>query len=415
VSEPVSEPERPIRILMVPMKRYPCQHAMLETVYAQLLPARGYDVTWVMDSRSITRPSRTTWNGTRVFVVPWPDRPGARAFAGRRLGWLRVLGTVRRLLRSEPFDVVQVRNSVSAGWLAALLARKAGGRFVFQFSFPLQEQFIEAIHFENVPSRRLWIAYKRFQIRARRWVLRRADLVLAISEEMRRHLVDEGLPPERIQVVPMGTDCPPDPSPADVEALRRSLGLQGNRVVLYFGSIAPVRRLEFLVRLAARLAPEHPDLRWVLLGPPYLGADESLRAVARELGVSDRVLVLPAVPRGEVPTYIALAEVAVSPIPSSSVFRLSSPTKVVEALSMGCPVVATPIPDQEEVLGACGGGELAPFEEGAFGDAVLRLLGDPEAARSAGHAGRAYVRANRSYDLLADRIEKRYLELLAEP
>jgi glycosyltransferase involved in cell wall biosynthesis len=403
-----------IRILLVPMKEYPCQHAMLETVYAQLLPERGYDITWVMDSSTIARPARIDWNGTRVFVMPSGARRGVPAFLGRRLGWLRVLLAMARLLRTERFDVVQVRNAVSAGVLGVLLARRAGAKFVFQFSFPLQEQFIDATRLEDARTQLLWIAYKRFQIRVRGWVMRRAGLVLAISQEMRRRLEADGVAPERIQVVPMGTDCPLDPPPADVQELRRSLGLEGHRVVLYFGSISHVRRLDFLVRVAARLRPTHPDLRWVLLGPSYLDADSDLRRTARDLGVSDQVLILPRVPRAEVPRYIALADVAVSPILSSPVFVVSSPTKLVEALSMGCPVVATPIPDQVEVLQASGGGELAPLEEEAFGDAILRLLRDPEAARTKGHAGRAWVRAHRSYDLLADQVEKRYLDLLEE-
>ncbi len=69
---------------MVPAKRYPTDHPLLETVYAGLLPARGHDVTWVMQSPTASRSAVTGWNGTVVHLEPGPEGSSAGAFWGRR-------------------------------------------------------------------------------------------------------------------------------------------------------------------------------------------------------------------------------------------------------------------------------------------------------------------------------------------
>ncbi|HKZ76183.1 MAG TPA: glycosyltransferase, partial [Actinomycetota bacterium] len=131
-----------LRILMVPGKRFPTDHPLLETVYAGLLPARGHHVTWVMQSPAVSRSAVTRWNGTVVHLEPGPEGSSAWAFWGRRWGWVRLLWRTAKVARREQFDIVQVRNSVTAGCLAVLLRRSTGARFVFQFSFPVLEALV---------------------------------------------------------------------------------------------------------------------------------------------------------------------------------------------------------------------------------------------------------------------------------
>lgn len=404
-----------MKILMIPAKPFPCDHPVLETVYARLLPARGHQVTWVMQSAAVDRSAVARWHGSTVHLEPGPEGGSIRAAWGRWRGWGRVLLKAARLARSHRFDLIQVRNAVSGGCLAVLLRRRTGARFVYQFSFPALEGLLAASRERRVRAAAVRGAAASLGIRVRSWLMRQADLVLAISDEMRRHLISQGVAPRRVMAFPLGTDLPRRPPAARVARLGEELGLSGHPVVLYFGIVSPERRLDFLVRVAERVRRRCPDARWVLLGSAYDGEDDRLRAYAKELGLGEHVLVHGRVPRTEVPRYIALASVAVSPIPPSPLYLLSSPAKAVEALALGCPVVATPIPDQAELIEASAGGVVAPFEEDAFASAVSRLLGDPAGARRMGQRGRRHVRAHRSYEALAALVEQRYLALDAAP
>lgn len=411
VSPEETGPERKLRILMIPTKRFPSDHPMLEAVYARLLPARGHEVTWFMQSATVRRPAVTAWLGSTVHLEPWHEGPSLRSAFRRRWGWFKLLARAARLARRRPFDVIQVRNSVTASCLALALRRRTGAKVVYQFSFPVLESLMAAAKEGRVRASSARRMTSGVGLRVRGWLLRRADLVLAISEEMRRGLIAQGVAPDRVMAFPLGTELPRTPSKSRVERLRDELGLAGTPVVLYFGAIDPNRQLDFLVRVAGRVRRLHPEARWVLVGPASDGEADRLRRYADELGLRQDLLVVGPVPRSEIPRYVGLASITVSPIPTTALFWASSPTKAVESLAMGVPVVGTPIPDQAELIAASGGGCVAPFEEEPFAAAVARLLADPPAARRMGARGRTHVRAHRSYEKLADAVEARYLAI----
>jgi glycosyltransferase involved in cell wall biosynthesis len=94
---------------------------------------------------------------------------------------------------------------------------------------------------------------------------------------------------------------------------------------------------------------------------------------------------------------------------------VSSATKVVESLGMAVPVVTNgEIPDQRELVERSGGGLVTAYDPDALAEAVVALLRDPAEAARRGEAGRRYVSAHRSYEVLARELASRYETLVAE-
>jgi glycosyltransferase involved in cell wall biosynthesis len=58
------------------------------------------------------------------------------------------------------------------------------------------------------------------------------------------------------------------------------------------------------------------------------------------------------------------------------------------------------------------GGILVPFKEEEFAMAIIDLLKDPEKMKEMGRKGREWVVKNRSYEILARRLEEEYFEVL---
>jgi glycosyltransferase involved in cell wall biosynthesis len=380
---------------------------MLESVYAQRLPELGYDVSWVMHRASPGRAGTRTWHRSVVHV--------GRRTAGSLGGIALRAGLAWRawsVARQGRFDLVQVRNSTALTLVALAARRRTGTRVIHQASFPVLEWTLDRRRSALPPPLR------RLALSAGRWlrtaVLARADLVLVVSERMRADLVSQGVPAGRIRVFPLGASDVVDVPDTDVATLRSRLDLGEERVVLYFGAIAPERRLSFLVDVAADVAAHRPDVRWVLVGPVAGDEDARLRERAAAAGVADRVTILGRVPRAEIAAYLALSELSVSPIPPTPQYLVSSPMKVVESLAAGRPVVATPIPDQADLIERGGGGTVAPFEPGPFADAVRALLDDDARRANAGRSGRNYVARHRSYRVLSAEIDRAYRDLLGE-
>jgi glycosyltransferase involved in cell wall biosynthesis len=106
---------------------------------------------------------------------------------------------------------------------------------------------------------------------------------------------------------------------------------------------------------------------------------------------------------------VAEADVCVSPFFPTPILNSTSPTKLVEYMAMGKAVVANDHPEQRLVIAESGAGLCVAWDETAFAQALLRLLRDPALARNMGERGRAWVLQHRTYDAIADLVERELL------
>jgi 1,2-diacylglycerol 3-alpha-glucosyltransferase len=203
-----------------------------------------------------------------------------------------------------------------------------------------------------------------------------------------------------------GSDVPVTvvPTPVDLSAyqdldpgrIRAGLKLEGAEVLLYVGRLVGEKNLDFLIRVFARIAPQHPQARLLLVGDGTHRRD--LEQMAQRLGLGEQVLFPGAVPLSEVPHYAATADLFV--------FSSLTDTQglvLIEAMAAGTPVVAVEAPGTVDVL-AEGGGVLVPPREEQFAEAVLELLTDSARRRAMGeqavHAVQRYSIATATGRLL---------------
>ncbi|MDP9400185.1 MAG: glycosyltransferase [Actinomycetota bacterium] len=221
------------------------------------------------------------------------------------------------------------------------------------------------------------------------WVTRRADAVVCLTQRVARALVAEGLAPERVHVIPSGVDpvrfarVGADPF-ADVARPR----------VLFHGRVQAEKGVHTLVRALALL---RADARLVLVGD---GSERArVEALARELGVADRLRITGFVPHEQVPTALAHADVAVLPSVSEELG-----TAMLEALHAGLPVVASRVGGIPEVIEDGVSGLLTPpGDPAALAAALDRVLLEPGLAARLAAGGRARAR-DFSWPALAQRV-----------
>ncbi|MGB3543622.1 glycosyltransferase [Rubrivirga sp.] len=153
----------------------------------------------------------------------------------------------------------------------------------------------------------------------------------------------------------------------DRDALARHLGLpdDGRMVVLYQGLFRSGRGIPSLLEATRRVQ----DMRLVLIGEGVL-EDEIGRA---DLG--DRLVVSPFIPPDRLATLTPGADLGACLIePLTESLRLSLPNKLFEYLAAGVPILASPLPEIEAVVGQ-GVGVLAdPSDPTAVAAALRRAL-----------------------------------------
>lgn len=374
-------------------KRWPCEEAQLEEIYAKEFSRLGHRIHWLAFIPGQSEAARReTWHGHPVTLLR------------RENGAVRpLIAWLSALLRERPLDFVQVRNDPLFALIAGFLVRRAGKPFAYHLSV-LNGPILLDMARERGWAVRLLMTLKGA---VGGWLVDRValscDLLLPISEAMAdryRALGRKG----PIAVLPMGCRAAataPPPERATVE-------------VLYVGALDRVRRLDVLLRAFALARRDDPRLRLTFLGSAQRGEDvERLRALAAELGAAGAVTFAPPVPRAQVSAFIDASDIGVSPVPPVAHYLLSSPTKLMECLGRGRPAVANrEIPEQGLLLEASGGGLAVPFEERAFAGAVVALSKDRARRLEAGGRGAAYMAAHRDYAILAKAAERAYREHL---
>ena len=121
-----------------------------------------------------------------------------------------------------------------------------------------------------------------------------------------------------------------------------------------------------------------PDLRGLLVGGYPGDPDEArLRALARQLGIGDRVTFTGLVPRAEVCRLVRSATVCVVPTVDTPSARYTSPLKLFEYMACGRPVIISDLPPIREVVEDEQTALLVPpGDAGKLADALRRVLAD---------------------------------------
>jgi glycosyltransferase involved in cell wall biosynthesis len=231
-----------------------------------------------------------------------------------------------------------------------------------------------------------------WQILAQRHAYRSATKVVANSAAAAAALVQEGLAPESIAVIPNGIDLA-----ASVPRDR----IPGIRTIVTVANLRPEKCHATLLAAAATLVRRHPDLRFLIVGD---GPERrTLEALVDERGLSGHVQFLGH--REDVPALLASADAFVLPSRSEAF-----PNAVVEAMAAGLPVVATAIGGVPELIEHDRTGLLVRVgDPDHLAAALTRLVERPEHAALLGREARHVVLQRYSFDRMVSSFEDLYL------
>jgi N-acetyl-alpha-D-glucosaminyl L-malate synthase BshA len=202
--------------------------------------------------------------------------------------------------------------------------------------------------------------------------IKQSDGVTAVSEFLRRETVEHfDVAPERIQVIPNFVDL--NEYKRDVHPCHRArLSEEGEKIVMHISNFRPVKRVDDVVRVFARVHRQVPA-RLVLIGDgPERGR---VQQTAEEEGVNERVLFLGK--QESVAEILACADLFLLPSATES-FGLVA----LEAMSCGVPVVATCVGGIPEVVPNGEAGYLAPVGDvDTMAEQSVRILKDADGWR----------------------------------
>ncbi len=323
----------------------PASHA---PALADFLSGRGHTVEVVTTASAEPAP--------RDYPVRWVDRRSPRRHE-RAARMVRVC--------AARADVVYATSMVRRSALGARLARKP--LVVKLVSDEVFERATRSGRFQGTLDefQRTGGARWRALRMARDAALRSARHVFCPSAFLREIALGWGLEPDRVSVLP--NPAPEIPALPSREELRAELGLEGD-VLAFAGRLGVQKALATALEAIAA----NDGVTLVVAGD---GPERALlEQRSRELGLEGRVRFLGNVPRETVLRLFRAADASVLP----SAWE-NYPHTLVEALAVGCPVVATTVGGVPEVVRDGENGLLVPPRDAdALAAAIARLFGDTE-------------------------------------
>lgn len=227
------------------------------------------------------------------------------------------------------------------------------------------------------------------------------------TEQMKQDIVAYGVPEHKMTSVPMGV---PDRIFALAQADKPKI-VSGQ--IVYVGTLVSMRRLHVLIEAFAEVHARIPHSSLVIVGEGnWLWERESLEQLAQELGLENAIHFTGFLPIERAWKLAATAQCCISPIYPSPVLNAGSPTKLIEYMALGRPVVCNDHPDQLKIIKESGAGLCVGWGVKEFSEAMVWMLDNPEKAEKMGARGPAWVAANRTYPILAEHIFKQYQTIL---
>lgn len=286
--------------------------------------------------------------------------------------WLTVLAV--------PIPDVDVVHAASAG-LASIVGIVASGRprtafLLTEHGVYLRERLLALTRSEASPFEQAFqAAFAQRVTEASYWAARQ---IAPGSNYNHRWETTIGADPGIIQTIYNG----PDPAEFTPTVLNRPKGEAP--VVVWLGRIDPLKDLETLVRAAAIVNDQMPEVQFVLYGKAPRGNEwyyDRVLGLRDRLGLQDTV---------HFPGFAASAAAAYN---EGDFVLLSSisegfPYSVVEAMMCGRTVVGTDVGGVREALEGCGF-VVEPRNPEQMAEACLTLLRDPDLARDLGQKARA--------------------------
>jgi glycosyltransferase involved in cell wall biosynthesis len=307
------------------------------------------------------------------------------------LDLLVFLSSLRRLLATR-YDLLDCHEE--AGLMGAFFSKLFRVPLLYDMHSSLPEQLANFDFSRSALLRSLFDWGERVTVRS-------SDAVIVICPHLKTLVseIDAKKPCFVIENSPLAES---GESVSEDEALRvrEELGLGDAFVLLYTGTFEPYQGLPLLYGALRIVGELLPGARLLMVGGSASQVEEAKREV-RNQGLDGKVVFAGQRPPGEMPRYLAVGDVLVSPRSLGT----NTPLKIYSYLRSGKPIVATRLLTHTQVLDDETAALIEPTPE-EFARAVLELASDAERRKRLGAAARRLSEESYSYERYVERTRQ---------
>ncbi|HEY1090318.1 MAG TPA: glycosyltransferase family 4 protein [Burkholderiaceae bacterium] len=397
-----------MRLLLINHYAGSPQHGMEYRPYylAREWVRAGHQVLILAASQSHVRTTQPRVGGETIDGISycWYRTP---TYQGNGLGRVRNIYSFCRQVWNDadalagefqPDAVIASSTYPMDVWVARRIARRSKAKLVYEVHdlWPLSP-----IELSGMSPRH---PFAMLCQKAENDAYRDADVVVSMLPKVQGHMAEHGLDLNKLSIVPNGVTL--DEWEGEGEALDATLAAhldsQQGRVILgYAGSHGLPNALDVLLD-AAKLLREQP-IAIVMVGDGHEKARLAERVQAEGLS---NVALFPPIPKRQIPALLARFDIAYIGWQRTPIYRFGiAPNKLMDYMMAGVAVLHSVEAGNDPVAEAQAGLTVPPEDARAVAEGVLRLaVLSAEERRAMGARGRAFVLAEHTYPVLAQRF-----------
>jgi colanic acid biosynthesis glycosyl transferase WcaI len=336
--------------------------------------------------RLVVREQTGGVNVVRTWLLPFPNRKAHE----RMLNYTSFCASAAStgLFLPRPDVVIATSPQLLVGLSGWWLARSKRVPFVFEVR-DLWPESLAAVGMGDGNS-----LLHRALAKIAGFLYRHSDRVVVVTPAFEDYLVEHWrVPRKKISVIENGAETQlfaPEPFTGEpATGLRKELRAEGKFVVSYIGTMGMAHGLETIVNAAAQLRDTNPEIVFLMLGE---GAEkERIAALAQGRSLNNMRFV-DQQPREKIPGYICASDVCLVLLKKTDLFKTVIPTKMLEFMSCGRPVILGVDGQARTILEEARGGlVIEPENSDALVNAICYLAGNREIARELGQNGREHI------------------------
>jgi glycosyltransferase involved in cell wall biosynthesis len=328
---------------------------------------------------------------TRVWTYIAPNKGTLR----RTINYLSYMVTAfcAALFARRPDVIIATSPQFFCGWTGAMVAKLRRLPFILEIRdvWPASIVAVGAMR-ENLAIRFL----KFLELK----MYRMADHIVTVGQCYSDDLARKGVPAQKMSVIMNGVDPEVFRRQEPDGELRRKLGLDGEFLCSYIGTVGMASGLGVVLR-AGKLLQERnrKDIKFMIVGDGAIR--EGLQAQVESMGLTN-VIFTGLQPKNMIPKYLSITNACLIHLRSCDVFEAVMPSKIFEAAGMAKPIIIGVRGFAEQfVLRARAGIAIRPENEDELVDAVVQLADNKAQAAEMAESGYRHVMAHHTRDTLA--------------
>lgn len=235
------------------------------------------------------------------------------------------------------------------------------------------------------------------------WAYQKADRIVSVSPGFAPHFEKHGVA-HKTDLITNGYEGSIRPKPATFDDFPEIKHFEGKFIAGYVGTLGMSHGLITLVRAAKIL--ENDNIAFVMVGAGAM--KEEIEAEIAKLGVTNLVM-LGQKSREDVMRIFSLIDVSVVNLVKTPLFKTVIPTKLIEGMAMGKPMVLGVEGVARDILQAGNAGiAFEPEDPQAMSQAILKIAQNPDLAKEFSESGQAHAVEHYDREVLA----KRYVGIM---